>query len=189
MSSPERAAADRAAVLLDVARRSIEHGISEGRPLVVDVAAFAPELREPRASFVTLRIGGALRGCVGALEAIRPLVADVAHSAFSAAFRDSRFPPVSAAEVAQLDIHVSVLSPLERVAANDEAELLAQVRPGIDGLLLRSGSRQGTFLPDVWKTLPEPRDFVAELKQKAGLAGEWSADWQVYRYTTESFPA
>ncbi len=188
MSSPEAAhAARRDALLLDVARRSIECGARTGEGLAVDPGAFPEALREPRATFVTLHLGGELRGCVGALEARAPLVVDVAKSAFGAAFRDSRFAPVRGEDVAGLDIHIAILSPLERIAVASEAALLAALRPGVDGVVLRDGTCQGTFLPAVWERLPEPRRFVEELKRKAGLRPDhWSKTVEVSRYSVES---
>ena len=96
---------------------------------------------------------------------------------------------MTAAELDGLEIHISVLSPLEPLLAPDEASLLAQIRPGIDGLVLRDGLRQGTFLPAVWESLPDPTKFLRALKGKAGLPEDaWSADWEVLRYTVESIP-
>jgi len=190
MSLPEIPEATLARVaLLDVAHRSIESGVRTGEPLTVDPVDFPPELREQRATFVTLRRAGELRGCVGALVASRPLVADVAHSAFAAAFRDARFPALDAAEFPDLEIHIAVLSALEPLPVRDEADLLDQIRPGVDGLVLRDGAHQGTFLPAVWKSIPDPENFLRELKHKAGLPlDSWSERWEVLRYTVESIP-
>ncbi len=175
-------------ILLQVARDSIAHGLRTGRPLVVDPADFDPELQAQRATFVTLEEGGQLRGCIGHLEAIQPLVADVAENAFNAAFRDPRFPPVSAGEFDALEIHISVLSPPEPMAFDSETDLLRQIRPGVDGLILEEGIYKGTFLPSVWEQLPDPRQFLAQLKMKAGLPPNyWSDTLKVSRYTTESF--
>lgn len=188
MSSPEADGANvHAPILLDVARRSIDHGVRVGAPLPVDPSEFAPELRATRATFITLHRNGQLRGCVGGLEPRLPLVADVAQSAFSAAFRDTRFAPVGAAELDDLHIHLSILSPLEPVIVRSEEELLEKLRPGVDGLVLSEGSLRGTFLPAVWERLPEPRQFLFELKRKAGLQGDyWSPRLEFQRYTVES---
>ncbi|MFB3118004.1 MAG: AmmeMemoRadiSam system protein A [Myxococcota bacterium] len=176
-------------MLLDVARQSIESGLRTGQPLVIDPDAYPPELREQRATFVTLRRAGELRGCLGGLVASRPLVGDVAHSAFKAAFRDSRFPPIEAEELATLEIHLSILSPLEPLSAPDEEALLNAIRPGVDGLVVRDRARQGTFLPAVWESFPEPSAFWYELKRKAGLpVDSWSSRWEIFRYTVESVP-
>jgi len=176
-------------MLLDIARQSIASGLRTGQPLVVDPDAYPPELAERRATFVTLRRASELRGCIGGLTASRPLVADVAHSAFGAAFRDSRFPPIEAIELDELEIHVSILSPLEPLSAPDEAALLDAIRPGVDGLVVRDGAQQGTFLPAVWESLPEPAAFWRELKRKAGLPlDSWSSRWEIFRYTVESLP-
>jgi hypothetical protein len=185
-SEAPRVRAD-AALLLEIARRSIACGLETGEPLAIDASRFALELREPRASFVTLRRAGALRGCVGSLEASRPLVSDIAHNAFGAAFRDGRFAPLVAWELADLEISAAILSALEPILAPDERTLLERIRPGIDGLVLRCGERQGTFLPAVWENLREPSSFWRELKRKAGLPVDaWSRDWSILRYTVES---
>lgn len=185
--SPEPAygQADRA-TLLEVAAASVEHGLRAGAPLSVDPQRYAPPLRETRASFVTLRIGEALRGCTGCLEAQRPLVADVAHNAYRSAFGDPRFPPLGEDELAGLRFAVSVLSPLEPLPADSQAELLAKLRPGIDGLVLREGRAGATFLPAVWESLPDPAQFLAELLRKAGLPPHhWSPRLAFERYTAE----
>ena len=132
-------------------------------------------------------LAGELRGCIGSLEADSPLVVDVARSAFRAAYEDPRFSPLAAEERQRLEIHISVLSRSEPMILASEADLCARLRPGIDGLVLGEGSLRATFLPDVWESLPEPSEFVARLKEKAGLAaGHWSPDMQVSRYTTRS---
>lgn len=176
--------------LLQVAAASIHHGLVHGRPLAVRAEDFPEELRPLRATFVTLNRQGNLRGCIGMLEAIRPLVADVAENAFAAAFRDPRFPPLGEGELDGLELHVSVLSAPEPMAFDNEADLINQLRPGVDGLILSDRGRHGTFLPSVWASLPAPRDFLNHLKLKAGLpADHWSASLRVERYTTESFGA
>jgi AmmeMemoRadiSam system protein A len=174
--------------LLRVARDSIAYGLRHGRSLPVDAAEFAETLRVPRASFVTLHIDGQLRGCIGTLEAVRPLVEDVAANAYSAAFSDPRFPPLTPAEQERLAIHVSVLGSPTAMQFDSEQHLIGQLRPGRDGLILEDGFYRGTFLPSVWESLPEPVDFLRHLKRKAGLTADyWSPTVKVYRYTTESF--
>lgn len=174
--------------LLEVARRSIEHGLQHGQPLPVYPSEYHRDLKAMRASFVTLNLGGELRGCIGHLEAVQPLVVDVAENAYAAAFRDPRFGPVSDDELARLKIHVSVLGEPEPMQFSDERDLLAQLRPGQDGLILTDGPNRGTFLPSVWESLPDPRDFLAHLKLKAGLAANhWSDQLRVSRYRTDSF--
>jgi len=170
-----------------VAREAIEVGLREGRPPRLDLERYADALRERRASFVTLHRQGELRGCTGNLEPDAPLVVGVARNAFRSAFADPRFPPVTEPELGSLEISVSVLSPLEPLAARSEEDLLARLRPGIDGLVLREGPLGATFLPAVWETLPEPRSFLHALLRKAGLApGHWSHALRFERYTTES---
>ena len=173
-------------LLKDVARRSIAQGARTGKPLAVDPEAFVPELRAKRASFVTLRQSGKLRGCIGTLEGTEPLVVGVAENAFKAAFRDPRFSPLAESELPETEIHRSILSPLERLEVLSEADLLLQLRPGVDGVVLQEGLHRGTFLPSVWEELPDAVQFVQQLKRKAGLPAEhWSDDLEVWRYTAE----
>ena len=175
--------------LLDVACRSIIHGLEHGQPLKISLATLPPSLAAERASFVTLNTTGSqLRGCIGSLKAYRPLAEDVSQNAWAAAFRDPRFPPLQKAELAGLDIHVSVLGEAKPLTFNSEQELLGLLRPGVDGLILEDNAARGTFLPSVWDSLPEPVQFLAHLKQKAGLPADyWSDSLRVWRYTTQSF--
>ncbi len=187
-------------LLLQIARAAIfqalETGRSGARPVFQplektfpDIGKI-PELQEERATFVTLTIGGALRGCIGMLQACRPLAEDVAENARAAAFEDPRFAPLSREEFERLEIHISVLSPPVEMAFSSEAELLEQMRPGVDGLILQEGGRRGTFLPSVWEELPDRKMFLMHLKMKAGLPGSyWSDTLRVFRYTAEYFPA
>lgn len=177
---------DRAA-LLKIARDSIQHGLEHRKPLRVDLELCSPALREPAAVFVTLTIQDELRGCIGTMESSLALAANVADYAHAAAFSDSRFAPLTPMEFDSIHIHISVLSPLEPVACESETDLIAKMRPGIDGLLLEEGRHRGTFLPSVWEKLTEPAEFLRRLKIKAGLSpSHWSPHMQVRRYTTTS---
>ena len=167
-SAPVARDADDAArgrALLALARGAIEEalGISRG-----GIAA-ETWLREPGATFVTLRAGADLRGCIGSLEPHRALGDDVAANAVAAALRDPRFPPVRRYELDALTVEVSLLGPAEAIAFRDRADLAAQLRPGDDGLILECGTRRATFLPQVWDALPDPDDFLDELLRKAGI--------------------
>ena len=177
-----------AARLFVIARRSLEHGLFAGSPALPDPAEESLALRAPGASFVTLRSRGAqLRGCVGTIEPVRTLAADVAENAFRAGFRDPRFAPLRAHEIHSLRLHISVLGPLERLEVGSEEELVAALRPGEDGLVLRFRELRGTFLPDVWETLAEPRAWLSALKRKTGLPADfWSEEVVVQRYGTTS---
>jgi hypothetical protein len=175
---------DRGPVLLAIARESIE----SGHDAPAQPHGSHEWLREPGASFVTLRLDGELRGCIGSIDARRPLGEDVARNAQAAAYRDPRFPPVSAHELARLAVEVSVLSPREAMAARTESEALGQIRPGIDGLALEYGMVSATFLPQVWESLPEPEAFLDALRRKAGLPARfWHPDVRLSRYTVEKF--
>jgi AmmeMemoRadiSam system protein A len=182
LTSPQRA------ILIAVARRSIECGLQTGQPLLVVPSEYHRELKAVRASFITLQLHGRLRGCIGHIEAVQPLVVDVAENAFAAAFRDPRFPPLSQGEWPDTLLHLSILTRPVPMRFEDETDLLNQLRPGEDGLVLQDGPNRGTFLPSVWESLPEPAAFLAHLKQKAGLAANhWSDHLEVLRYRTESF--
>lgn len=173
--------------LLDIARQSIEQGLHGGQPLRVSQDDLPPRLRKTGGTFVTLRRHGELRGCIGTLEPYQPLAQDVAEHAFAAAFRDPRFPPLRADELDDLTIDIAILGPPEELVFEDEADLVRRLRPGVDGLILQEGARRGTFLPSVWEQLPEPAEFLRQLKRKAGLpADHWSDTLRVWRYQVET---
>lgn len=179
-----RADTDLGTALLALARCAIgaEFGVAER------AVASHEALAAPGATFVTLRQDGALRGCIGSLEAHRPLAADVRANAVAAAFRDPRFAPLVVHEFHATAIEVSLLSASVALAFADEREALAQLRPGIDGVILEAGWRRATFLPQVWEQLPERAEFLAALKQKAGLPEDyWSAQVRMARYTVTKF--
>ncbi|HEY4375474.1 MAG TPA: AmmeMemoRadiSam system protein B [Burkholderiales bacterium] len=152
-------------------------------------AMHAAWLKQPAAVFVTLRDGkGELRGCIGSLEAHRTLVEDVRENAVAAATRDPRFPPVTLDELEDLKIEISLLTEPRPLPCSDEADALAQLKPGVDGLIFESQGRRATFLPQVWEELPEPRAFMAQLKQKAGFAADyWAPDVTLMRYGALKF--
>jgi len=173
--------------LLAVARASIQHGLQTGYALKINIADYPRALTECRATFVTLELEQQLRGCIGRLEATRPLIEDVAENAFLAAFQDPRFPPLAMDELTELEIHISLLTASVPMVFDSEQDLIRQLQPNIDGLILVEGHRRGTFLPSVWEQLPEPKQFLRHLKQKAGLAPDyWSDTIKVYRYQAES---
>jgi AmmeMemoRadiSam system protein A len=174
--------------LLQLAGDSIKKGLC-GETLAVRAADYPEPLCLLRATFVTLHVEEKLRGCIGTLEARRTLVEDVVSNAYGAAFRDTRFPTLTWLEYERLDIHISLLSLPEPVKFSSEEDLLAQLRPQVDGLIIEEGFYRGTFLPSVWEQLPDPREFLRHLKHKAGLPPDyWSSRIRVQRYTTESIP-
>jgi len=175
-------------LLRQAAKNAVEYKLQHGTPLNVDTTSYPLPLRKLGASFVTLKKHGELRGCIGTLEAHRPLVEDVTHNAHAAAFTDPRFPPVSKQELPELEYHLSVLTPATPMRFESEKNLLEQIRPGIDGLVLKDGSHRSTFLPAVWESLPDAVQFLQHLKLKAGLPkNHWSNTLKISRYTTESF--
>ena len=140
-------------------------------------------LAERGACFVTLTLDGALRGCIGSLNAHRVLGEDVRENAIAAALRDPRFPPVSAAEFPRIEIEVSLLDEPEFLEFHDEADALSQLVPGQDGVIFFNGCQKATFLPQVWEQLPDRRSFMAALKQKARLSADfWGPNVMLARY-------
>ncbi|MEJ2133121.1 MAG: AmmeMemoRadiSam system protein A [Gammaproteobacteria bacterium] len=177
-----------ASVLLGVARASIEHGLDHGQPLAVEARDYPDALREERACFVTLNRMGRLRGCIGSLEARRPLIEDLATNAYKSAFEDPRFAPLVRRELEDLEIEVSVLSPPEPMNVGSESELMAGLEPGRDGLVIDDGIHRATFLPKVWEELATPREFLEHLWMKAGLpARHWPTNLRCYRYRSENY--
>jgi AmmeMemoRadiSam system protein A len=174
--------------LVQIARDAIGHGLSTGEYLRVDTRGAAPALAAPAGSFVTLYRRETLRGCMGNLAADRPLMEAVARNAWQAAFADPRFPPLAPREFSRISLEVSVLSLPMPLAVESEAELLAALRPHEHGLILMAGSARSTFLPKVWESLPAPRDFVRELKRKAGLPGDyWSPSLRFATYSSSAW--
>ena len=174
--------------LLAIARTSIENGLQSGKPLIPETTAVPESLQAIRASFVTLTLNQNLRGCIGSLEAHRPLINDVAANAFSSAFKDPRFPTVTPEELEKITVEISILSPMEPMQVSDEQDLLTQLQPGMDGLLIDDGRHRATFLPQVWSHLPEPALFLNHLKRKAGMPLEsWPDTMKCYRYHCDKF--
>lgn len=152
------------------------------------VVAPHPDLAKLAATFVTLTQNELLRGCIGSLEAHRPLSMDVAANAIAAAFHDPRFPSLQQAELERTRVEVSLLDTPEPLSFANESEVLEQLRPGIDGLILDCGSGRATFLPQVWESLPTPRLFLQNLKRKAGLpANFWSPYLKLARYGVQKW--
>jgi len=172
-SGPSRYEAEHGRRLLQIARASLSAALGAGADSPGPQAADEPWLKEWRASFVTLMQGKELRGCVGTLDAQRPLAQDVSANACAAAFQDTRFKPLTQEEFARIDIEVSLLSTPKRLRFEDHADLIARLRPGVDGLILEYGDpsadRRATYLPQVWESLPHPDRFIASLRQKAGI--------------------
>ena len=182
---PTALAEDRGLVLLPLARGSIAEALGRPYPL--------PEYRQPwldapAATFVTLTRNGELRGCIGSLQAHRPLREDVRTNALAAAFRDPRFPPLSLKEWHDVRVEVSLLSPPELLPVTSEEEAWQKLRPQVDGVILEYGPYRSTFLPQVWAQLPEPDRFLAHLKRKAGLPWHfWAPEVRLFRYTVDKW--
>ncbi len=187
------------AIARDAIARRLGDGVENGRPgepsrtenaasVQRDGENAHPWLDAPGAAFVTLTQSGDLRGCIGSLVAHRPLREDVAANAVNAALHDHRFPPLGVGELTDTHIEVSVLSDPEPYPCTDRADAATRLRPGIDGVILEFGTRRGTFLPQVWDSLPDPDMFLEQLVRKAGLpAGWWDDRVRLSRYTVKAF--
>jgi len=174
--------------LFALADAGVRVGLAGGGPPRVDPATLSPPLREPLGAFVTLEVAGDLNGCIGSVVPKEPLGVAVPDLAWRAAYADPRLPPLTADEYPSLEIKLSIIGPVEPVAAGFEAELAAALRPGVDGVLIRRGSEGATFLPAVWAKLPEPVTFLRHLTAKAGLRpGHWPRGMEAWRYQTTDY--
>ncbi|GMR00395.1 MAG: hypothetical protein BMS9Abin18_1241 [Zetaproteobacteria bacterium] len=177
---------DKGRILLSLARSAISDALGQS------LDGFVPHqedwLQEKGACFVTLKMNGKLRGCIGSLEASRPLFEDVHANAVAAALHDPRFPPLTIDELAKVNIEISLLSPMQKLDVQSEEETIARLRPGEDGVVFQYGNRKATFLPQVWEQLPDAHHFLAQLRIKAGLSPDfWHPDVLIYTYTVEKF--
>ena len=163
-------------ILVSLARQSIEHFLTTQKKLSVAIASIPENLREKRACFVTLRKELVeLRGCIGSLEANRPVYLDVVENAYAAAFEDYRFFPVTLKELPEITIEISILTPAKPLLFSSPDDLLAQLRVGVDGVVVSRGRHNATYLPQVWDEILNKNDFLSSLCLKAGLAPD---DWR-----------
>ncbi len=176
-------------VILSLAREAITRAVRGQEPPPVDLDSLPESLRRDGASFVTLTTHRDLRGCIGSLEARQPLALDIRDNAVSAAFRDPRFPPMQEKELEDLRVEVSVLSAPEPLSYASPDDLIAQLRPGVDGVVIESGWNRATFLPQVWEKLPDPRQFLEHLCLKAYLPADAyrKPGLDIYTYQVEKF--
>ena len=176
--------------LFDIAReallRSTRYGEMQWLP---ELDAFPQRLRQPAATFVTLHTDGKLHGCIGSVEPRLPLVWDVAKNAIAAAHHDPRFPPLRPEELDRTEVEISILSPLQPLPYIDFEDLVAKVRPGVDGVMVERGWQRGLLLPQVWEDIPDPRKFLEHVALKAGASPEIYLDpnTKVYVFQVHSF--
>ena len=177
-------------VLLRVAANSIRRGIGQHRPLNLSANTYPHAVQEQRASFVTLESDGELKGCIGTVTPNRALVEDVAHNAYAAAFRDSRFEAVSAEILPSIDISISILSQISQLDTTCFEEILPRLRPGVDGVVFEDEHCRAVFLPQVWEHFSDPRQFLGALRHKAGAPyDDWPPTAKVEIFTVTSIPA
>ena len=175
--------------LLKLARQSLEAGVRRASLPILDPDILTPTLRADGAAFVTLTVHGELRGCIGALEPYQSLAEDVREHAVAAALEDYRFPQVQEKELADIAIEVSRLTIPVPLEYKDTGDLLAKLRPGVDGVILRDSFRRATFLPQVWEKIPDTAAFLANLCYKMGAAPDtWKRkNLEVLVYQVEEF--
>ena len=177
---------NKARILLQVARAAIAEslGLSVAEKQLED----EDWLQKKGACFITLMQQGQLRGCIGTLEAHRALLDDVVANARAAAFKDTRFSPLASEEFSLTQIELSLLSPMQQMSFTSEQEALSQLQPGVDGVVFQYGYQRSTFLPQVWEQLPDAKNFMEHLIDKAGLATDfWADDVKLYRYTVSKW--
>jgi len=181
----EKLSAEEKLTLLQLARQALESGVRGKSLAAPDPSHLTPLLRAEGAAFVTLTVRGQLRGCIGSLQPYQPLADDVREHAIAAALQDYRFPPVRPEELPRIRIEVSRLTLPQPLPYTDAEDLLAKLRPGIDGVILRDGSRRATFLPQVWEQVPDKAEFLSHLCAKIGAASNlWRhkhLDVQIYQ--------
>jgi hypothetical protein len=175
--------------LLRIARQALQTAVNGDVLAPIDRSSMDDILLQYGASFVTLTRRGALRGCIGALEAYQPLVDDVREHVVAAALQDYRFPPVDSNELHEIQIEVSCLTQPEELTYHNNEELLKTLRPGIDGVILQEGTRRATFLPQVWEKLPDPEDFLSNLCIKMGASPDlWlRKKLRIWTYRVDEF--
>lgn len=175
---------DDAALLLDIAESALIAALRGERPSPPPLGSLPPSLTAHVGVFVTLTVAGELNGCIGTVDAVEPLAHAVARLTLAAAFDDPRLPALRASDLAHLEIEISIMSPLEPIDTRSRSDLVAAMRPGVDGLVIRGGGHAAVFLPSVWEQLPDRADFVDRLFMKAGLPpGLWPAGMQALRFT------
>lgn len=180
--------ADEKTRLLQTALDSIRHGLQHRQPMPVSLDGLPESLKAERACFVTLKLQGDLRGCVGSIEPSRPLIEEVSDKAYAAAFSDQRFSPLTAAEFESIEISLSILTDPVPIAVGSTRELAGMLRPNVDGVIFESDRKRGVFLPQVWANLPEPDEFIRQLKLKAGLRSDIQPpELKVSLFQVESF--
>jgi AmmeMemoRadiSam system protein A len=189
MSEADKLTEEEGKQLVETARKTIHKALFNPKDKSEADSAGSPKFQERRGTFVTLTANGALRGCIGHIIPQETLIEGVRVNAMNAAFRDPRFRPLSQKEFESIRVEVSILTEPKPLAYTDANDLLSKLRPGTDGLIIRKGYHQATFLPQVWEQLPNKKDFLSHLCLKAGLAADaWAKDkLEVQTYQVQAF--
>lgn len=189
MTDKDKLTEDEGNYLLSVARKTIEQKISSQSEQTPSDADLSSKFLEQRGTFVTLTTGGNLRGCIGHIIPQESLIEGIRVNAINAAFRDPRFPPLTGEEWEKVKVEISILTEPKPLAYTDARDLLQKLRPEIDGVIIRKGYHQSTFLPQVWDQLPQKEEFLSHLCLKAGLGSDaWKqGDLEVETYQVQAF--
>ena len=189
MTDKNKLTEDEGNYLLSVARKTIEQRLSSQNEQTQSDADRSSKFLEQRGTFVTLTTGGNLRGCIGHIIPQESLIEGIRVNAINAAFQDPRFPPLTREEWEKVKVEISILTEPKPLAYSDAQDLLQKLRPEIDGVIIRKGYHQSTFLPQVWEQLPQKEEFLSHLCLKAGLGSDsWKAgDLEVSTYQVQAF--
>ncbi len=171
--------------ILKIAAKALIYSVKKREVPRIDISSFKTELKMKRATFVTLNKNGKLRGCIGSVQAKKPLIVDVVENTYKAAIQDPRFLSVKEEELVGLHLTISVLSTFKKISFSSEDDLRLQLRPQVDGLIIMDQGKSSLFLPEVWKSIPRTSDFLNQLKLKAGLnSNHWTITFKAWRFTT-----
>jgi len=189
MSETDKLTEEEGRRLVEVARKTIQKALFNPKDQSEPETASSPKFQERRGTFVTLTLNGALRGCIGHIIPQESLIEGVRINAVNAAFRDPRFRPLGQDEFEKIKVEVSILTEPKPVTYTDAQDLLAKLSPGTDGVIIRKGYHQATFLPQVWEQLPDKKDFLTHLCLKAGLDRDaWAYEkLEVHTYQVQAF--
>lgn len=189
MNTAQRLSEDDGKYLLEIARETIKNKLYDKQGPHIDWKEVPEKFKERLGTFVTVTIGGNLRGCIGHIIPRESVLEGIRENALNAAFKDPRFLPLTTEEFDRIEIEISILTPPQELSYEGTQDLLQKLRPGIDGVIIKKGFYEATFLPQVWEQLPEKESFLSQLCMKAGLSPDsWKTEkLQVSTYQVQAF--
>jgi AmmeMemoRadiSam system protein A len=189
MGTADMLSEDEGNYLLSLARTTIRNSLNNVELPQIDWKDLPEKFQQPMGTFVTITIGGSLRGCIGHIIPRETVIEGIRENAVNAAFRDPRFTPLTEAEFERVAIEISILTAPRELSYTDAEDLLNKLRPGVDGVIIKKGYYEATFLPQVWEQLPDKEQFLSQLCMKAGLSHDsWRKErLQVSTYQVQAF--